>query len=59
MVRTGYVNIFQSKDGQYEYPSGIVHLTAQRAVDAQKNPNLVGRPVFVAQITWDDTKPAA
>jgi hypothetical protein len=54
MIQTGYVNIFGSKDGKYEYPSGIVHMTAERAMAARKNSALVGRPVFLAQLTWDD-----
>ena len=57
MIRTGYVNIFRSKDGKYEYPSGIVHMDEQRAMDARRSKALVGKPVFLAQITWDDGQP--
>jgi hypothetical protein len=32
-------------------------MTADQAMDARKNKALVGTPVFLAQITWDDGEP--
>ena len=48
----GYVNVFIGK-GNYRYPSGIVHKTKTAAKNAQKKPT-EGKPVYVAEIQWDE-----
>ena len=53
MIRNGYVNVFIGK-GNYRYPSGIIHKTREAAERAKDKPELVGNPVYVAQVTWEE-----
>ncbi|MEH2513473.1 hypothetical protein V1291_004827 [Nitrobacteraceae bacterium AZCC 1564] len=52
---TGYTNIFDDGEGR-RYPSGTIFETAEAALTAQKNPALVGKAVFLAQVTWSEEK---
>lgn len=52
---TGFTNVFIGKDGT-KYLSGVIHDTANDAVKAQSNPNLKGKVVSVAQVTWDENQ---
>jgi hypothetical protein len=52
-THVGFTNVFVGKDGT-KYLSGVIHKTANDAVKAQSNPQLVGKVVAVAQVTWEE-----
>jgi hypothetical protein len=52
-THVGFTNVFIGKDG-LKYLSGVIHKTANDAVNAQSNPKLVGEVVAVAQVTWEE-----
>jgi hypothetical protein len=52
---TGYTNIFDDGKGR-RYPSGIIFETAEAALAAQKNPALVGKAIFLAQVQWSEER---
>lgn len=53
----GFTNVFADGEGR-RYLSGIVHPTAADAVARQSNPDIVGRIVGVAQVSWDEPENA-
>jgi hypothetical protein len=52
-VFSGFTNVFVNDDG-HKYLSGIIHKTANVAVEAQSNKKLKGKVVAVAQVTWEE-----
>ncbi|MBA7469766.1 hypothetical protein ES707_05040 [subsurface metagenome] len=51
-THVGFTNVFLSNG--IKYLSGTIHKTANDAVKAQSNPNLVGKVLAVAQVTWEE-----
>jgi hypothetical protein len=55
-THSGFTNVFLNKEG-HRYLSGIIHETAQDAVEAQLNPRLKGKVIGVAQVVWEEPEP--
>ena len=53
MIRIGYVNVFIGKEN-YRYPSALIHKTREAAQKATTSPGLVGKQVYVAELTWEE-----